>query len=84
MSPRRQQEAEIHVGRDQGALFKSGSSQNLLVERTLQAVLPYMHRIMPRVPKLFDDPGRQHHVDQELHEPCDISGSSRSRTASAA
>ena len=53
MSPRRNQEAEIHVGRDQGALFKSGSSQNLLVERTLQAVLPYMHCIVPRVPKLF-------------------------------
>ena len=54
------------------------------VQRTLQAVLPYMHRIVPGVPKLFGDPGRQHHVDQELHEPCDISGSSRSLTASAA
>src|SRR5207253_7199454 len=38
MSPRRQHEAEIHVGRDKGALFKSGSSQNLIVQRTLQAV----------------------------------------------
>ena len=49
--------------------FNSGSGQDLLIQRTLQAVLPYMHRSVPRVPKLFGNPGRQHHVDQELHEP---------------
>ena len=68
---------------DDVALGRS-AVENHFINCHLQVVIPYMHRIMPRVPKLFDDPGRQHHVDQELHEPCDISGSSRSLTASAA
>ena len=76
--------SRIHGRPRSGCVVHRGSGQDLLVQRTLQVVLPYMHRIVPGVPKLFGDPGRQHHVDQELHEPCDISGSSRSRTVSAA
>ncbi len=75
--------SEIGVGRDDDAPFRAGTLDDLVVSRRLQAVVADMDCVVAGRSELV----RHHHgervVDEEL-QPAAASGSSRSRTASAA
>jgi TrwC relaxase len=62
---------------------EAARSKNLSVVGSLEGVLADMHRIVAGGDQLLGDARRQRVVDQES-QPADASGSSRSRTASAA
>jgi hypothetical protein len=54
--PRGEQQAEIHVGRDQDALFLRTVDKDLLVRRALQAVVARVDCIVASSPQTFGNP----------------------------
>ena len=73
---------KIGVGQYSNSILNLGASENLLVLGRLQAVLAHMNRVMPALAEPLCDNGRKRVVHEESHGTA--SGSSRSRTASAA
>lgn len=79
----REQRAEVGVSRNDDSILGSGSVEDLGVACGLQLVLPDVHRVVAGGAEFLGNPRRQRIVDQES-QPAGVSGSSRSRTASAA
>jgi len=78
----RKQRPEVCVGGDKHALLLTGAVEDLVVTCRLHAVVPHVRRVVAGVGESLRDGRRQRLVDQEP-QPA-TSGSSRSRTASAA
>ena len=79
----RKQRPEVGVGRDEHTVFFFCALEDLLVAGGLHAVVANVDRVVAGVLKPLGDGRRQGLVDQEP-QPAAASGSSRSRTASAA
>jgi len=79
--PRREERSEIGVGGDDDAILIGGSVEDCVVGGGLHAELADVHGVVPEERELSGDDRRERVVDQE---PQPASGSSRSRTASAA
>ena len=75
---------EVSVGGDDYALLFLGTSKNVLVGRCLHPVVADVNGVVPGSLQVLGQHGRERVVDQELHPEATTSGSSRSRTASAA
>ncbi len=76
------QRPEIDIRRHESPIFCRGSSDYDFVRSCVYFVFANMNCIVPRVFESRCDVGRQGVVDEEFQAP--ISGSSRSRKASAA
>lgn len=75
----RNERPEVCVCLDKDTVFGNGKGKDDLVIGRLKSSFAYMRRVMPRSVKRYD--GRDGVVYEKSQEP---SGSSRSRTASAA
>lgn len=77
----REQGAEVGVSRHHDPVILGGTVKDLRVGGGLHAEFANVHGVVPGTVELLADRGRQRVVDKEPHP---ASGSSRSRTASAA
>jgi hypothetical protein len=80
--PQSQQEAKIRIRRDEDPILLECPVENFGVFGRLYPVIPNVHRIMPGLPQTLCDQRREGVVHEKFHGT--VSGSSRSRTASAA
>lgn len=78
----REQRAEIGVGRHDDTVFDRGMLENDLVVGTLKPVFTHMDGVVTAAAQPRRNRGREGVVDEEPHKL--VSGSVRSRTASAA
>src|SRR6185503_18499863 len=78
----REQSAEIGVGRHEDSVFDCGMLQDDYVVGTLKAAFTHMDGVVTAAAQPRRNRGREGVVDEEPHEL--VSGSVRSRTASAA
>ena len=76
-----EERAEVGVGRDHDAVILGGAVEDLVVGRGLHAEVADVDGVVTGAVELDRDCRRQRVIDEELHP---ASGSSRSRTASAA
>ncbi len=83
LSAQREQRSEIRVRRHNHALLLLGASEDLSVAGCLHSVVTNVPGVVSHGPKSFGDYRRECIVDQKPHAEA-ASGSSRSRTASAA
>lgn len=77
-----QQQAEIGVGRNDDPVFVCGPRKDRCVSGSLKTTIPYVNRIMARLPQHLGQVGRDGIVHEESHAL--LSGRARSLTASAA
>jgi hypothetical protein len=78
-----QESAKIGVGGDQGTIFARGPSEYLLVGCPSDAILARLNRIVADGAQPLSNRRRQSLVHKKFQDP-PATGSSRSRTASAA
>ena len=74
--------SEIGIGRNDNPAFLSGAVENFIVVGGLQGVITHMDSVVPRLSQLLREDRRQGIVYTKFHGT--VSGSPRSRTASAA
>jgi len=79
----REQGPKVGVGRHDNALFRGGPAQDLLIGGLLHAQIMNVNCVVAGGAKIGGDDWRQRVVNEEF-QTTDRSGSSRSRTASAA
>jgi hypothetical protein len=83
LTPIRKERSEVGVGGYDNAAFVLGTLEDRFVACALQAIVTDVNGIMTGGAQLLGDSRRKGVVDEEPH-PAATSGSSRSRTASAA
>jgi hypothetical protein len=83
LTPVRKERSEVGVGRYDDAAFALGALEDRFVACTLQAIVTNVNGIMTGGAQLLGNDRRKGVIDEEPH-PAATSGSSRSRTASAA
>ena len=80
--PSWQEAFEIGIGRNDNPAFLSGAVENFIVVGSLQGVITHMDSVVPRGAQSPREDRRQGIVYKKFHGT--VSGSPRSRTASAA
>jgi hypothetical protein len=83
LSAEGEQRPEVRVCGDDHSPLLLRALEDHLVARRLQPVVPYMHRVVSGTAESLGDQRRERVVDEVPHAEA-ASGSSRSRTASAA
>jgi hypothetical protein len=81
--PEREHRAEIGIRRDEHAVLRFRRGEDRAIVGRLQSEIAHVRGIVAASPQAFGDARRQRVVDQKSHDG-EASGSSRSRTASAA
>ena len=82
LCPHGKKRSEIGIGRNDNPAFLSGAVENFIVVGGLQGVITHMDSVVPRLSQLLREDRRQGIVYTKFHGT--VSGSPRSRTASAA
>ena len=83
LGAQREERGEIGVGRNQHALFRLSTLEHIAIAGRLHPIVADVDRIMTGGSESGGDERRKRVIDEEL-QPVEASGSSRSRTASAA